>query len=448
MPTLPGPAKTHALVRRWRTLRWIFRPLDALTLRARLYGDDFRVSPPDRSPVVAYFSSPEALATIFAAKPDQLSAGAGNALLKPLLGEHGIVLLQGQAHQRHRQLLMPPFHGDRMRSYGDTILAIARQGSDTWPVGKPIAVRPAMQEISLRVILTTVFGLHEGERYTQLRQGLSDMLDGLGSPLGFMMLLYRSWQRDWGDRSPWGHFLRQRQHIDQLLFAEIQERWSTAYQSQTDILALLLAARDEQGQPLTDIELRDELLTLLFAGHETTATALSWALYWILSLSQVKETLVAEIHRLGQPADPGAIAKLPYLTAVCQETLRLYPVAMNGFPRNVLQPMEIAGYPLERGSVVIPAIYLAHHRPQVYPEPQQFRPERFLEQQFSPYEYLPFGGGDRRCIGAAFALYEIKLVLFSLLSRFDLALATNQPVRPVRRGVTIAPSRSLGLRIK
>jgi cytochrome P450 len=396
---------------------------------------------------VVYFSSPAALEAIFTAKPEQLSAGRGNQILKFLLGEHGIVLLEGQAHQRQRQLLMPPFHGDRMRSYAQIIQDITQQVSSPWTVGTTFAVRPAMQSISLQVILKAVFGLEGGSRYEQLRQGLTQMLDGIGSFFGAMLLFYPFLQKDWGAWSPWGRFLRLRQQVDALLYAEIADRRNQPESDRTDILALLMAARDAEGQPLSDIELRDELITLLFAGHETTASALSWAMYWIAALPEVRSKLLAEIEGLPPNPDPMAIARLPYLSAVCQETLRLYPIAMSAFPRVVKQPIEIAGYALEPGTLIMPSIYLAHHRPAVYPDPKQFRPERFLERQFSPYEYLPFGGGDRRCIGSAFALFEMKLVLFDLWSNLEMAVVNAQPIRPIRRGLTVAPSDRFRLRV-
>lgn len=444
---LNGPGKTSVWVRRLWGLRFLFRPLETLETRHQTYGDDYRISQPDRKPALVYFSSPEALEAIFTAKPEQLSAGRGNQILKELLGEHGIVLLEGVAHQRQRQLLMPPFHGDRMRSYAQVIQAMTAEVIKPWKVGTTFAVRPAMQAISLRVILRAVFGVEEGPRYEQLRQLLTHMLDGFGSPFGAMFLFYPFLQKDWGAWSPWGRFLRLRQQVDTLLYAEIADRRSQPDAERTDILALLMAARDTDGQPMGDRELRDELITLLFAGHETTASALAWALYWVAYLPEVRTKLLAELDQLGPEPDPMAIARLPYLHALCQETLRLYPIAISAFPRVVKQPLDIAGYPLDPGTVIMPSIYLAHHRPSVYPEPKQFRPERFLERQYSPYEYLPFGGGDRRCIGAAFAMFELKLVLFQLLSQLDLKLVHNQPIRPIRRGLTLAPSDRLRMRV-
>ncbi|MEO1145369.1 MAG: cytochrome P450 [Cyanobacteria bacterium J06638_22] len=436
---LKGPEKSPRWLRRIWGMRFLFQPLEVLESRRQTYGDNYRVSQPDAKTALVYFSSPEALQTIFTAKPEQLSAGRGNQILKELIGEHGIVLLEGAAHQRQRQLLMPPFHGDRMRSYADVIRSITTELIDQWTVGTTVAVRPAMQSISLQVILQAVFGLEQGGRYDQLRQALTQMLDGFGSPVGAMFLFYPFLQKDWGDWSPWGRFLRRRQQVDDILYDEINHRRAQLDTTRTDILTLLMAARDPEGEPMSDVELRDELITLLFAGHETTASALAWAVYWIASLPEVRSHLLDELESLEDATDPMAIARLPYLNAVCQEALRLYPIAINAFPRVVKQSMEIAGYWVEAGTVIMPSIYLAHRRPSVYPEPKQFRPERFLERQYSPYEYLPFGGGDRRCIGSAFALYEMKLVLFELLSRTELALAHSKPIRPMRRGLTIAP---------
>jgi cytochrome P450 len=190
---------------------------------------------------------------------------------------------------------------------------------------------------------------------------------------------------------------------------------------------------------LTDVELRDELMTLLVAGHETTATALTWALYWVHRLPEVKAKLLDELSGLGPDPDPAEMFKLPYLTAVCNETLRIYPVALLSFPRRVETPTELMGQPLQPGTILMACIYLLHHRPDLYPNPEQFRPERFLERQYSPYEFMPFGGGSRRCVGAALAQYELKLALGTILLNSQLALTTNQPIKPQRRGITLGP---------
>jgi cytochrome P450 len=206
---------------------------------------------------------------------------------------------------------------------------------------------------------------------------------------------------------------------------------------------LLLSARDEAGEAMTDVELHDELMTLLLAGHETTATAIAWALYWVHKLPNIREQILQELETLGDNPEPLNIARLPYLTAVCNETLRIYPVAVLTVPRAVKEPVELMGYPLEPGTRLYGCIYLTHHREDIYPNSQQFKPERFLERQFSPYEFLPFGGGIRRCIGEALALFEMKLVLATILQRYELALADQRPERPKRRGVTFAPERGV-----
>ncbi|MES1026227.1 cytochrome P450 [Gloeocapsa sp. BRSZ] len=257
-----------------------------------------------------------------------------------------------------------------------------------------------------------------------------------------------SLQKDFGDRSPWGYFLRQKQQLDRLLDIEIKKRRhaqsdisdSKANSHNEDILSLMMAACDESGHPMSDAEVHDEIITLLFGGHETTASALTWTLYWIHRYSEVREKLLKELNDLSPDPNPKDITRLPYLGAVCQETLRIYPIIPVGFGRFLNAPFEVMGHLLERGTGLFPAIYLTHRREEIYPDPTRFRPERFLERQFSPYEYLPFGGGNRRCIGTAFAPFEMKLVLATILSQLELSLADNRPVKAVRRSISVAPS--------
>lgn len=434
MKLLNGPSTPQLL----RAIKMIARPLDYLDDYAQRYGDPFRVGG-KKSPGAVYFSHPQALQEIFTADPELFEIGNGNGVLRFMLGENSLILLDGDRHQRQRRLLTPPFHGDRMRAYSQLMCDITKQVTTQWRIGEPFAVRSFMQEITLRVILQAVFGLHEGARFEQLRQLLSSLLDSIGSPLSSSLLFFPSLRQNWGPLSPWGRFLRQKQKINQLLYDEIRERREQGDFSGSDILTLLMSARDEAGQPMTDEELRDELMTLLMAGHETTASALTWALYWVYHLPEVHDKLLHELNTLGNDAHPNEIAKLPYLTAVCQETLRIYPVAITAFFRIPKAPFQVMGYEFEAGTGLIPCIYLTHHREDIYPEPKRFRPERFLERQFSQYEYLPFGGGNRRCIGLAFAQFEMKLVLATIVSRFQLALVDRRKVLPVRRGLTVAP---------
>lgn len=422
-----------------QTIRGIFQPMKYLESTREQYGDCFFMRTFGFPPTVA-LSHPQAIQEVFTADPNLFDTATSNEILQPLLGEYSLIQLDGLRHQRRRKLLMPPFHGERMRAYGNIICDITKQVISEWTVDKPFCARSSTQDISLRVILSAVFGIDEGERFEQLRELYSAMLESFNSPLSSSMLFFKFLQNDLGSWSPWGRFLRKKQQIHQLLIAEIQQRQTQPNSSREDILTLMMSARDEDGQPMSEAELRDELMTLLFAGHETTASALAWAFYWIHHLPEVHQKLLQELDTLGSNPDPIAISKLPYLNAVCSETLRIYPIVLFTFGRMVKSPLQIMGYQLEPGTVLAPCIYLTHYREDIYPEPKQFKPERFLERQYSPYEYLPFGGGNRRCLGYAFALFEMKLVLATVLSHAELVLADNRPVQPVRRGFTFSPS--------
>ncbi|NEQ41892.1 MAG: cytochrome P450 [Okeania sp. SIO3I5] len=444
--TLPNGPALSPLQQRIRTWKFILSPLSAIEERYSEYGDVFRTNTNSLFPFI-YFCNPKAIQQIFTADPDIFGLGGSNGVLGHFVGENSLLLLDGDRHRQQRKLLMPPFHGDRMRSYGDLIYKITSDVISQWEIDKPFPIRKSTQEISLKVILGAVFGLNQGERYEKLRLLMSDVLDSMSSPLSSIFLFFRFLQKDWGSWSPWGRFLRKKQELHELTLAEI----ATAKKEgnhRDDILSLLLEARDETGNPMSDEEIKDELLTMLMAGHETTASALAWALYWIDKIPSVREKLRAELATLPNNSDKVAITKLPYLNAVCQETLRIYPIVTNAFPRVVQKPIEIMGYQLEPGMVAIVSIYLTHHREDIYPEPKQFKPERFLERQFSPYEYLPFGGGSRRCIGSAFALFEMKLVLATILSQYELKLVSNRLIKPVRRGVTMAPPGNMRMVVK
>ncbi|MEA5506778.1 cytochrome P450 [Halotia wernerae UHCC 0503] len=420
-----------------RLIKFITQPVQYLEDFANVYGDNFAILGRDDKHLV-YFSHPKALEEIFAADASHFETGRGNRILKFLLGDSSLILLDGDRHQRQRQLLTPPFHGERMRAYGETVREITQQVSNEWNIGKPFNIRDSMQEITLRVILRVVFGVDEGSMFQELRQLLTSLLDFMGTPLISSAFFFNFMQKDFGAWSPWGRIVMLVQKIDQLIYALIEERRAESKQNRQDILSLLISARYEDGQPMSDQELRDELMTMLVAGHETTSSALTWAFYWLDQLPEVREKLLQELNTPGINSEPSNIAKLPYLTAVCQETLRIYPIVISGFLRIVKSPIEIMGYQLSKGTAIVPSIYLAHHREAVYPQPKQFKPERFLERQFSPYEYLPFGGGNRRCIGLAFAQYEMKIALATILSQFQVSLVNKRPVRPVRRGLTLA----------
>jgi cytochrome P450 len=441
---LPNGPQSPSFV---QILKFIINPISFTEACAKRYGDIFTLRL--KTPVVIV-SNPQAIQQILTNDTKDFTApSTGNKPFEPLMGKHSVIMASGAAHRRQRQLLMPPFHGDRMRVYADIISKITDEVMSQQEVGKTFCVREAMQAITMRIIMQAVFGLYEGDRAAEVERLLGLILEAGGSsPLNVAFLIFPFLQRDLGPFSHWGKFLGDRERVNQLLDAEINERREQADATRSDILSLLMAARDEAGQPMTNEELRDELMTLLVAGHETTATALSWALYWIHKLPAVKEKLLEELDTLGENSDTNAIIKLPYLNAVCCETLRIYPVAILTFRREVKTPISLCGHKLEPGTSVMGSIYLTHHREDLYPEPKQFKPERFLERQFSAYEYLPFGGGARRCIGMAFAQFEMKVVLAKILSNLDLALVDDADVKPKRRGLVTGPDRPIKMVVK
>jgi unspecific monooxygenase len=441
---LPEGPTSPAIV---QLIQWIIDPLEFLDSCAKRYGDTFTVNLRNFEPFV-FLSHPQAIREIFTTDPKRFDSGRGNKILESLVGENSLSLLDGDRHRQQRRLIMPPFHGERMQAYSQLIGDITEQVASQWQVGKPICIRDQMQDITLQVIMQAVFGLQEGARYQRLKPLLAALLNMTDSPVSSSLLFLKFLQQDWGAWSPWGRFVRRRQQIYQLLQAEIDERRDQSHLEGDDVLSLMMSARDEQGQPMTDAELKDELMTLLFAGHETTATALAWAFYWIHKRPEVYEKLIQELDSLGTHPEPIAIAKLPYLTAICQETLRIYPVAFIAFPRITKAPMQIMGRDYDANTTLFPAIYLTHHRQDIYAEPEQFQPERFLERQFSPYEYLPFGGSSRRCVGLALAQMEMKLVLATILSHYQLALRDTKPVKPKRRGFTVSPTGGVQMVIK
>jgi len=433
--SLPNGPKTPAI---WQMIQWITNPFAFMRSSVQDYGDCFTVPLGSKFAPVVFVSHPQALQTILTSDESKLfdAPGESNGLFEPLLGTQSVIGLSGDQHRRMRQLMMPPFHGERMRSYGQLMSDITDEVIQGWPVGQSFPVQESMQAISMQVILGAVFGLAEGSRYQQLEQLLTTMLNETSNPVSVSLLYFPILRQDLGPVSPWGNFVRKRQQIDQLIYDEIAERRTSPDSSRDDILTLLMSARDQAGEPMTDQELRDELMTLLVAGHETTATALSWALYWIHKVPNVRQQLLQELQGLDDPLDPNALFRLPYLNAVCCETLRIYPVGMLTFPRVVGSlPVELMGHRLEPGTTVIGCIYLTHRREDIYPDPDQFRPERFLDRQFSPFEYLPFGGGSRRCIGMAFAQFEMKVVLSRILLQAELALANTRSAHPIRRGL-------------
>jgi cytochrome P450 len=373
----------------------------------------------------AIVSEPEHVKQVFTGDPRVFHAGEGNQILRPILGENSVLVLDEKPHIGQRRLLLPPFHGERMQRYRETMADIAAREIESWPLGAPHALRPRMQAITLDVIIETVFGVHGGERMQELRAALRDFLDLTTNPLALGPVLFVGPERV--RRIP--AFARRIDRVDELLHREIRERQAAEDTAERDdILSMLVEARHEDGSPMSEAEIRDELLTLLVAGHETTATALSWAVERLVRHPEKLQRLRAEVLA-GEDA---------YLTATIQETLRLRPVIVVVL-RRLTEPVEIGGFELPAGMTVAPSIHLVHRDPRTYPEPDRFRPERFLEQPPGTYTWIPFGGGVRRCLGAAFAQFEMTVVLEELIRRRRIRPSREASERPFRRAITETP---------
>ena len=372
-------------------------------------------------------SDPELVKQVFTGDPRVFHAGEGNQILRPVLGENSVLVLDEKKHIAQRKLLLPPFHGERMQAYGEKMAAIAGREIDSWPTGIPYKLRPRMQAITLEIVIETVFGVHGGERMEPLRDALRGFLDLTTDPKVLLPVLMIGPDRI--QRTP--AFRRRTARVDELLAREIAERRAAAdLAERDDVLSMLVGARHEDGSPMSDAEIRDELLTLLVAGHETTATALSWAM----------ERLSRHPEKLARLRDEVEAGEDAYLTATIQETLRLRPVIVV-VVRKLTEPVELGGYELPAGTRVVPCIHLIHRDPQIYPEPDRFLPERFLDNPPGTYTWIPFGGGIRRCLGAAFAQFEMQVVLRELVRRWEVLPANPAPERSYRRAITETPRR-------
>lgn len=441
---LPNGPKIPSLL---QTFYMIADPTGFLESCAQRYGDTFTLRVLGyNSPPVVFFSNPESIQAIFTTLANQFELGKVTHVFRPLTGDQSLIMQEGVRHQKQRQLLMPALHGEALHDCGQLICEITRSVAAQWSVGSVIAVQDWMLKISLEIILRVVFGIEPGTRYLRLKSLLHTLLERINSPVYSVQFFLPPLQQNLGAWSPWGSFVQLRQQIDELLYAEIAERRAqqTEFHSRSDILSMLIAARDAEGHPLDDEEIRDQLMTLLLLGHETTASGLTWAFYWLYQnprlLLQLQQALAA-MEEADLNVDPLTIAQEPYLNAVCKEALRVYPIALISQPRRVKQAVELEGYEFEPGAILIPCIYLAHRRPEAYPNASQFQPERFLNSKLSQYEYFPFGGGNRSCIGMALAMFEMKLVLATLLQCCEFkAITPTQPLtRPARRGITFVP---------
>lgn len=417
----PGPRQPKAI----QTLGWWTRPIALFeTCRAR-YGKRFTLRLLGQPPLVM-LSDPDEVKQVFTAPPDVLHPGEGaSRILEPLIGRNSVILLDEGDHLEQRKLMLPAFHGEKMERLSGLVREVAEREVASWPRGEPFVVHPRLQALTLEIILRAVFGLDPGERLDTLRERLTVILEFGSNPIGMLPPL----QRALGGRGPWGRFVSLREETDALLFELIDERRGDG-SDRDDVLAMLLAARHEDGSPMSPQELRDELMTLLVAGHETTASELAWAFERLARSPAVVARLREEIEAGEEDA---------YLTATVQETLRRRPVLPNAAPRLVKQPVEIGGWAYPPGACVVPNTYLIHHDPEIYPDPYAFRPERFLDEVPGTYTWIPFGGGRRRCLGASFATLEMQIVLGTVLAESAVSPAGDGLELTRRRSITLSP---------
>jgi cytochrome P450 len=416
----PGPRAPRLL----QTAGFIFGGARFLEACRRRYGNVVRFRTIFDSSFVMLFD-PADIKQLFQGSPHRLHAGEANALLGPVLGERSVLLLDGDEHLRHRKLMLPAFHGQRMLQYAEVMRAATDAEIDAWPVGQPFALHASMQALTLQVIVRAVFGFQPGPAEAELRRRLREMVTPVARPRGLMLmaLLGRLGNRSEATRQ----FESARRAVDELLFEEIaRRRGEPDLAERDDVFSALLLAQDEDGRQLTDQEVRDELVTLLLAGHETTATGLAWTFDLLLHNPAILE-------RARQGDDE-------YLDAVAKEALRVRPV-IPGVGRVVReQPFRLNGYEIPPGYEINPSIRVVHRRGDLYPDPGAFRPERFLDPDPpDTYTWIPFGGGTRRCLGASFALMEMRIVLRRVLERAQLRAAGPQPEAAVFRGITLAP---------
>jgi cytochrome P450 family 135 len=405
-----------------QTLRWLLRPISFLESCRRRFGDTFSVRFLGfRTPMVM-LSDPEAIRALYGNAEHGLPPGRTLALL-PIVGSRSLLLLEGRDHLARRRLMLPPFHGERMRAYEATVRDVVARDLEAWPEGEPFAIHPRMQAVTLEVILRAVFGVTDPERRTRLADRLGHLLAETASAgLQFAVLL----SRRFGAPDPLARLQALRHEIDAMLDLEIAERRADPRE---DILSMLVAARLEGGEAMEDAEIRDQLMTLLLAGHETTATGLAWTFDLLVRHPTVLERLVAEV-------DAGGHA---YVRAVVTESLRLRPVVpLAG--RRLVAPLRVDGHVLPVGTDVTPAIWLTHTRADRYPDPFAFRPERFLDGAPATSAWIPFGGGVRRCIGAAFAEMEMRVALAEILRHRTLRAESGNAERVARRNVTFSPA--------
>jgi cytochrome P450 len=412
-------------------------PVKALRQALARYGDPFTI--PLVHGKLVLTADPEHVRELFTNTDVELFDTFGVTTLVPLFGRNSVLLMSGEPHRRERKLLMPAFHGERMRTYGDTIASAARETFAALTPGEEFRGVDLGQRISLEVIVRAVYGVEERERVQQHTRALTNML---AASLPIFIAAEFLQKAPFG-LGPWARFVERSAEVDRLLYEQI-ERVRPSASERSDILSMMLSARYEDGSAMRVEDIRDELRTLLIAGHETTATTFAFALEEIHRNPSVRARLLAELDADGDT--PEQLAKLPYLSATIDETLRLHPI-VEMVLRRLRRPWRFAGYDLPAGVSVGVALPLVHLREDLYPNPHRFEPQRMIDRKYGPFEFVPFGGGNRRCLGAALAQYELRGALGVILREWTLALREPEPVPLVRRGTTLGPKTGVRMQL-
>lgn len=420
----PGPRYPSSV----QALGFWSRPLAYLEQCRRRYGTPFTLRLPFSPPFVMV-THPDQVKQVYTAPADVLHPGEGARVLQPIVGSNSVLLLDEGAHMEQRKLMLPAFHGERMQRLEGLVAEVTEREVASWGTDPDLELHPRMQALTLEVILRAVFGLDEGERLVAVREALGAMLAFGEKPMALFGPPSERLEPLLNRAGPMAGFVDLRERVDELIFELVNER-RAAHEGRDDVLSILLDARHEDGAAMTDQELRDELMTLLVAGHETTATSLAWAFERLVRAPQALRRLVAEIDSGDDDA---------YLTATVQETLRSRPVLPNTQPRLVVKPIDVGEWHFEPGVVLVANGYLLHHDPAYYPEPYTFRPERFVDNPPGTYTWIPFGGGRRRCLGASFALLEMRIVLAAVLSAYEVGATAGGAEVARRRNITIRP---------
>jgi cytochrome P450 len=423
MPTTPPGPSWPAAVQTWA---WWSRPIPFFERARARYGHRFTIKLLITPPFV-HLSDPDEIKQVFTAPPDVLHPGEGAAILEPVVGPNSVILLDEQPHMEQRKLMLPAFHGERMQRLTGLVTEVTEREVASWPRDTPAPLHGRLQGLTLEIILRAVFGLDPGPRLDRLRTLLTRIIEVGATPIALMPPL----QKDLGPWSPGGRFAAMKREVDGLIAELVDERRAETAE-RDDILAMLLLATHEDGSPMTFEEIRDELMTALVAGHETTASQLAWT----FEMLSREPGVVRELQRELDGGDSEA-----YLNATINESMRRRPVLPNAEPRLTMQEVEIGDWTYPKGVVLGASAYLVHHDPSIYPDPYAFRPERFLEQPPGTYTFIPFGGGRRRCLGASFAQLEMRVVLRHVLSRCDVRPGGDGPEIVRRRSITMSPIR-------